>query len=210
MNSLVYAYNKKKVAIQERLDDFRENYKKSDEEIFAELCFCLLTPQSKAKLCWLSIENLKKDGLLLDGSADEIRKRLSCVRFGNNKAKYIVEARDFFTKNRKLKIKDKLNQFNIVFEMRDWLVKNIKGYGMKEASHFLRNIGFYEDIAILDRHILKNLVKYGAIKEIPKTITPKKYIKIENKMREFSNKADIPLSYLDLLFWSEETGDIFK
>ena len=26
----------------------------------------------------------------------------------------------------------------------------------KEASHFLRNIGFGENIAILDRHILKN------------------------------------------------------
>jgi N-glycosylase/DNA lyase len=132
------------------------------------------------------------------------------VRFGNNKAKYITEARKLFTANGKINVKEKLSQFDGVFGMRTFLVKNVKGFGMKEASHFLRNIGFYEDIAILDRHILKNLVKYGAIKEIPKTITQKKYIEIENKMREFAKRTGIPLSHLDLLFWSEETGEIFK
>lgn len=51
----------------------------------------------------------------------------------------------------------------------------------KEASHFLRNVGFGEDIAILDRHILKNLVKLEVINELPKTLTPKLYLEIEEK-----------------------------
>ncbi len=82
--------------------------------------------------------------------------------------------------------------------------------GYKESSHFLRNIGFGDDIAILDRHILKNLVKYGVIKEIPKSLTDKKYLEIEQKMKKFSEEAEIPFSHLDLLWWSEETGEIFK
>jgi len=208
--NLIETYNRKKSLIEKRLQDFKNNYKKPDEELFAELCFCLLTPQSRAKLCWRAIELLKDKNLLLNGDEKQIKPYLNCVRFGNNKAKYIADARDFFSDNNKIKIKEKLNEFNNMFGMRTFLVKNVKGYGMKEASHFLRNIGFYEDIAILDRHVLKNLVKHGAIKEIPKTITPKKYIEIENQMRSFAANINIPLSHLDLLFWSEETGEIFK
>jgi N-glycosylase/DNA lyase len=91
-------------------------------------------------------------------------------------------------------------------------VKNIKGIGLKEASHFIRNIGFdYENqLAILDRHILKNLKEFGVINEIPKTLTSKKYLEIENRMKKFAERIDISLYELDLLLWSKETGIIFK
>jgi N-glycosylase/DNA lyase len=82
--------------------------------------------------------------------------------------------------------------------------------GYKEASHFLRNIGFADDLAILDRHILKNLKIFGIIEEIPKSLSKKKYLEIEEKMRNLANEVNIPLSHLDLLFWSKETGEIFK
>jgi len=81
---------------------------------------------------------------------------------------------------------------------------------MKEATHFLRNIGLGKDLAILDRHILKNLNYYGVINELPKTLTKKKYLEIEDKMKKFSEEIKIPIDELDLLFWSEETGKIFK
>ena len=76
-------------------------------------------------------------------------------------------------------------------------------------SHFLRNIG-HRNLAILDRHILKNLHKLNVINEIPATLTPKKYFEIENKFIEFSNKVNISMDELDLLFWSQETGEVFK
>jgi N-glycosylase/DNA lyase len=84
------------------------------------------------------------------------------------------------------------------------------GFGLKEASHFLRNIGSEFDLAILDRHIIKNLLRYGVIDEIPKSLTKKQYLMIEERMKKFSKKIGIPLAELDLLFWSEETGEIFK
>ena len=65
-------------------------------------------------------------------------------------------------------------------------------------------------MAILDRHIMKNLLKYKIIDEIPRSITKKCYLSLENKMKEFSMKINIPLAELDLLFWSEETGEVFK
>lgn len=204
-------YGKKKADIEKRLQDFRDVFGFSDDDIFAELCFCLLTPQSRAKSCWRAVEKLKETGLLYSGSPEEIKKWLAAVRFNENKSKYIVEARKVFSdENGNVSIKNKLNALSSPIAMREWLVENVKGYGLKEASHFLRNIGFGDDIAILDRHILKNLARYGVIGEIPKSLTDKKYFEIEEKMRSFARSTGIPFSHLDLLWWSEEAGEIFK
>jgi N-glycosylase/DNA lyase len=81
---------------------------------------------------------------------------------------------------------------------------------MKEAGHFMRNTGLGCEIAILDRHILKNLVSLGVIKQLPPTLTHKRYLQIEKQMADFSAHSGIPLSHLDLLMWSEQTGRIFK
>lgn len=93
---------------------------------------------------------------------------------------------------------------------RDLLVKNIKGLGYKEASHFLRNIGYGDELAILDVHIMKNMANLKIIKSIPKSITRKQYLLMEKKLRVFSRKSGIPLNELDLLLWSKETGEVFK
>jgi N-glycosylase/DNA lyase len=195
------SYAARKSEISKRLHDFKKP--KNDEELFAELAFCLLTPQSRAKLCWSAVEKLKEKRLL-HSDRSSIIPLLSCVRFSNNKAGYIEEAQKKFDE-----LKQLLKQSRNPEELREWLVENIKGYGYKEASHFLRNIGFV-DFAILDRHILKNLLKYKVINEIPKSLTKKRYLEIEEKMKKFSTKSGIPLSHLDLLFWSNETGEVFK
>lgn len=204
-------YQQKQPDIEKRLQDFRDVYSQPDEEIFAELCFCLLTPQTKAKSADYVIKKLKEKSLLLNGNAEQIKVWMAPIRFNNNKSSYIVEARKVFSDgNGKIKIKEILERINDTKELRLWLVQNVKGYGLKEASHFLRNIGFGDDIAILDRHILKHLVKNGVIMEVPKSITDKKYFEIENRMREFSRHTGIPMTHLDLFWWSEEAGEIFK
>jgi N-glycosylase/DNA lyase len=88
-------------------------------------------------------------------------------------------------------------------------VVNVKGMGWKEASHFLRNIG-YRDLAILDRHILRNLKLHGVIRSYPASLTPKRYLAIEKAFERFASAVGIPMDELDLLFWSRETGTILK
>ena len=205
------SYENKKHKIRERLLDFKKVWNKSNEEIFTELCFCLLTPQTKARAADMAIKYMVKNHILFSGNKTQIYKVLNCygIRFPENKANYILEAREFFKKNGKIDIKNKLENGS-VFDKREWLVNTVKGFGLKEASHFLRNIGLDFDLAILDRHIIKNLLRYDVINEIPKSLTKKQYLMIEEKMKEFSKKIGIPLAELDLLFWSEETGEIFK
>ena len=211
IEELKISYEKQRKNIEARLAGFAAMQEASDEKLYAEMAFCMLTPQSKAKQCWAAIEEIRKKGLLLSNDTKKIsavlRKR---VRFHNNKARYMAENKELFIKNGKLRIRKFLLSFDNAKELRTWLARNVKGYGLKEASHFLRNAGLGEDLAILDRHILKNLAKYGIIDEVPKTLTPKKYEEIEGKMAIFCKKEEIPMPHLDLLFWSGETGEIFK
>ena len=196
--------------IRKKIGEFKEVMSQDNKRIFAELCFCILTPQSRAEICYYVINKLEQSNVLFNGNAKQIASLLKGVRFPRNKAKYIIEARKFFTENNELRIKEKIRQFNDVFALREWLIKNVKGIGMKEASHFIRNIGLSTDLAILDRHILKNLKELNVINEIPKTITKRRYVEIEEKMRALAKSLDITLAELDLIFWSKETGKVLK
>lgn len=197
--------------IVKQISNFKKIWKNAnDEELFTELAFCILTPQSKARSGWQAICNLKEKNLLTCGKYSDINCELNIVRFKNKKAEYLIIAREKFLGNGNSSLRERLEMLRDVQDKRDWLVKEVKGYGFKEASHFLRNIGQGDDIAILDRHILKNLKLLGVIDEIPQSITRKKYIEIENRFRSFSIQIGIPLDHLDFVFWYKEAGEVFK
>src|SRR5438093_5198280 len=192
-------YGERRDAIQKRLREFKEILDRNDDDVFAELCFCLLTPQSSAKTCWAAVSRLKERSLLLKGEANEIQPQLNDVRFDESKAKYIVEDRVTFSKDGKLHLKPHLSSFTNRFELREWIVENVKGLGYKEASHFLRNVGLGEEFAILDRHILRNLKRMEVISEVPVSITKKGYREIEDKLRRVWRDVGIPCGDIDRL-----------
>ena len=199
MDEIKLAYADKVDLIKSRIKDFRsldrQNY-------FKEFIFCLLTPQSNAKKCWSAVEEISKLDVWNHDYLVEILK--SRTRFHNNKAKYLMDAEKSWSI-----VKQELENKNRV-ELRNFISFNVKGYGLKEASHFLRNIGKSDNqIAILDRHILRNLHAFGVI-ENPKIKNSKDYLEIERKFINFSNNLGIPIDELDLLFWSKENGEIFK
>ncbi|MBI1972750.1 N-glycosylase/DNA lyase [Candidatus Woesearchaeota archaeon] len=199
MHALTKEYSLTRKAIFQRLEAFS---RVSEDDIFYELCFCLLTPQSKGKMAWGRIEKLKKAGFK-DRHINPHRF-INDMRFHNHKNNYLLAAKQQFPL-----ILQKLQEEKNAFQLREWLVEHIKGYGYKEASHFLRNIG-YRNLAILDRHILKNLVRHNVIQELPKTLTRKRYLAIEQQFLAFAKQVNIPMDALDILFWSNETGEIFK
>jgi N-glycosylase/DNA lyase len=175
----------------------KEFFKVSD--LFSELCFCLLTANFNAARS-IVIQKEIGDGFVNleeEQLADEL-KRLG-HRFPNTRARYIVEAR---------KHKDNLKDILQSTDPRGWLVKNVKGLGMKEASHFLRNVG-KKDYAIIDFHIIDLLSKHKLI-ERPNILTPNRYLKIEEILRKLSHKTRLSLGELDLYLWYLETGKILK
>ncbi len=210
VDELKKLYKTKKKAIQKRLSDFGKIDTEPENVLFAELCFCLCTPQTKAKFAWFNaIHPLMERGGLQTYTESELADflRNTGVRFHHTKAKRIIQARELF---RAGGIKELLNSYDNSTDLRDFLEDAVKGFGLKEASHFIRNIGRGNDLAILDRHILKNLVSLGVIDKMPKNLTKRRYLEIEEEMRTFSNEIQIPLAELDLLLWFKETGEIFK
>ena len=209
-NEILKIHKEIKTGIEKAIKGYKKAWESTEQEVFAEMAFCILTPQSKAKNAWKAITNIVENGLLYEGKAEEIVEFLNIVRFKNNKSKYLVEFRKLMTRDGKLQPKKILSEIGDTFEKRKWILKNVKGMGLKEANHVLRNLGFGENIAILDRHILRNLEALNVIDEIPKTITEKKYYEIEEKMREYSDFSKIRMDELDLVLWYKEAGEIFK
>jgi N-glycosylase/DNA lyase len=188
--------------IETRLKQFTSFKSHPTEKWFQELCFCILAANSKQKTAEKIETSLGYKKLLTipqQDLANYIRENKH--RFHNNKAKYIVEARKFSN------IKNILAPMQEL-EARSWLIKNIKGLGYKESSHFLRNTGS-RNLAILDRHILNTLAENKII-EKPKTLTPKLYLEIESKFNSLAQKLKISSAKLDLLVWYLRNGEIAK
>jgi N-glycosylase/DNA lyase len=190
-------------AIRQRLKEFSQVPK---AEYFYELLYCLLTPQSSAVNADTAVKVLRNSNIFYEDIDPEpfLHGEEYYIRFHKTKAKHISGMKKQFSL-----IVNRLSDGSSGVELREWLVKNVNGLGWKESSHFLRNIG-YRNLAILDRHILRNLVRTGALRALPKTLTAKKYLSIEKKFRTFSDSIGISMDELDLLFWSMETGEILK
>jgi N-glycosylase/DNA lyase len=189
--------------VKKRIREFKELGKKSSHKIFKELCFCILTANFNAERS-MKIQHIISDGFLTMPET-ALAKRLKELghRYPNSRAKYIVEARKY-----RDSIKDTIESFNDEHELREWLVRNVKGIGYKESSHFLRNIG-YDNLAIIDFHIVNVLAEHGLI-EKPKTLTKSKYLGIENLLRTIAQKSNLTLAELDLFLWYMETGKVLK
>lgn len=191
-----------KKKVERRMDEFRRLGRKSGDDIFKELCFCILTANYTAE-GGMRIQKEIDDGFLRL-SEKRLAQRLRDMghRFPNMRAKYIVGARKHKT--------ELVNNMMLMdeHELREWLARNVKGLGYKEASHFLRNVG-YGDVAIVDFHIVDFLVSHGMI-EKPKTLTRNRYVEIEDVLRRIAGKSGMNLGELDLYMWYCETGKVLK
>lgn len=186
-------------------------WREPDERLFEEVAYCILAIQTKARASDAAVRAMKANSLLLSGKAAAIARFLrSRTRFHNHKTAYLVAARERFRTGGRWTLKETLSAFRSPEEARDWLVREVDGFSMKEASHLLRNIGFSDGLAILDRHVLRNLVRHGVIRAIPKTLTPRRYREIEARWRRFADALGIPLAEMDLLFFSRGAGGILK
>ena len=196
LNKLVKFYELKKDEIRKFINTC--NFK--DEEcLFGELCFCILTPQSRAKTCREAINRLKADKKLFIANFDELLDYLKGVRFPEVKAKRLIEVRKIFPE-----LKSNLNKSPE--EFRSWLFENVNGFGLKESAHFMRNIGF-KGLPIIDVHIQNFLTKIGKYNKDNKSLTKKRYIELENIFLKLAEELKIPPEELDIAIWLYQSGE---
>ena len=211
LDELKGIYSLIELQIQQRIAEFKHMcVHGTEEQVFAEFVFCLFTPQSNARSCWAAVERLAAKGLLVRGTKPQLAREMIGVRFHHTKAENLIRARSLFVVENSIILKSLISCFKDVRHIREWLVANVKGLGYKEASHFLRNSGFGLDLAILDRHVLRNLCLCGSLDTIPETISRQEYYRLEGCMLELAAEANIPMSHLDFVLFYRQTEDIFK
>ena|SRR3989344_201916 len=166
------------------------------ENIFHELCFCLMTANFQAEKSIFIQKEIGEGFVTLSKENLAIRLKELGHRFWPQRAECIFAARNLNLNREWSK------------ESRQWLIENVKGFGMKESSHFLRNIGV-KDVAIIDFHIIDLLVAEELIQR-PKSLSRKKYLEIEEVLIKLANKVNLSLAELDLYLWYIETGKVLK
>lgn len=229
IEKLKQEYDVKKYRIKERLSQFRKFFSepyswhymdnelrllpseaKDDCRLFEELAFCIFTANTSAEMSARAVDAVRN--VLADGTANDMTRRLEGIyRFSNVRPNHIIHTRDYLKNNFGFRLKDKILSFRGRHELRDFfaLNKGIKGIGYKEASHFLRNIGF-KGYAILDKHIINSMHEFGILKTSEKPKNSKEYLEIEQKLLNFSGDAGIDADEMDLLLWSMKNGRILK
>ena len=228
-DQLKQEYGNKKHKIEERLQQFERFFNdpyswyymgnelrllpvetKDDHRIFEELSFCIFTANTSAEMGLKAVDAIRN--VLINGSADDMTRRLEGIyRFNNVRPAHIVHTRNYLKNSLNFELKKKINSFKDKNELRDFFAmnKDIKGLAYKEASHFLRNIGF-RGYAILDKHIINSLHEFGVLNTNDKPKNAREYLEIEKKYIDFSKQIGIGMDELDLLLWSRKNGRILK
>jgi N-glycosylase/DNA lyase len=191
--------------VEARMREFEEAQTQGEERWFEELVFCLLTANYSAKGALACIAVLNEDGAMGEGDLDQLRACLEHRhRFPNKRAEFILKAREHKGDLKKIITSQLSSQ-----AARDWLVENITGLGMKEASHFLRNVG-YLDLAIVDKHIMSHMEETGIIEQRPATLTRRKYLEYEAILTRVAKMLGMPIGEMDLYLWAKKSGEVIK
>ena len=203
-------YAEKEDDIRDRIQEFEYARESADDtRILEELCFCILTSAVGPKIGMKSLHAIQD--ILTTGSEQEILERLKGVHKYPEKAAYIVHTVNYLQNDYDLKLRELVDSFDDPDERRDFfaLNKKIKGLGLTQASHFLRNIGF-KGYAVLDRNVVGMLHKLGVIESDKPPTSKKRYLETEAKMQNFAEELGMEIEELDMLLWSMKRGYIPK
>jgi len=192
----------------------------SEQDIWEELCFCILSGNVSYELAKSVIEVTRKNGILnytwmKDESTSEkvLFQELNSpnfkpVKINGELRKYrYPKKRSHQIKNAAIRIYETFSlknflKFNDSIPARNFLFNEIPGLGIKEASHFLRNIGYSDSLAIIDIHVFRFLQEQGLIDfSNIKYLTTSKYLLAEKILRNLSEYHSLNLAILDLAIW---------
>lgn len=211
IDAIKQAHSLRRESIRQRLSEFDAiGERGTDRNYWEEMVFCFFTGGCSARMGLNSLEAVRH--LLITGDQQQLSSALTGVhRYPNARARYIIASRQFLIEHCGLELRSKLHGFECSQQRRDWLVreKGIKGLGYKEASHYLRNIGF-KGYAILDKHVLRCLAELKLIDDPKPPNSRQMYLKVEERLKELASVTGIDFDELDLVLWSMKTGVILK
>ncbi|MDT7905012.1 MAG: N-glycosylase/DNA lyase [Sulfolobales archaeon] len=190
--------------VLERVEEFKLNNIADEDVWFRELVLCVLTANSSFvsayKVLGYVMEEFDKGTYSFEQVLEE-----RGYRFYELKAKYLKNLVKYRGRIKSW-IKPLADRSQAL--AREVLANEIYGIGMKEASHFLRNVGYF-DLAIVDKHVMRFSINSGLVRPF-KTLTRSRYLEIERKLKELAHQLGMPVGILDLFIWHIETDTVLK
>jgi len=203
-------------------DSIADWKKLTEEELFFEIAVCIIGSQMVYEHSLAIANKLKKTGLLRETSsfeAAEYHQQLNIVLSKQISIKTNNGQREIYPrfKNRLatlisntvnniyrvgLSVHDILTSENSPQKTRKLLVGYVSGFGPKQASLFLRRVGYCTEMAVLDTHVLDYMkIAYG-LEVKPATLSHlSKYEKLESKLKELAQDFGYNLGCVDLAMW---------
>lgn len=194
----------------------------SEEEFFFEIAVCIIGSQMVYEHSLAIANRLKETGLLKEAasySAAEFHQKVGSVlaepvsvetnngcrkiypRFKNRLALLISNTVNNIY-GADLSVHGILASANSPQNARKLLVEHVSGFGPKQASLFLRRVGYCAEMAVLDTHVLDYMkIAYG-LEVKPATLSHlSKYEKLETKLKELAQDFGYSIGCVDLAMW---------
>lgn len=197
---------------------------RSENKLLSELVLCILSSQEKYEVALSAMKELQnQNALRVPKNKNEFREIKSQIkstlqnpieyksnektysrrlRFFVKKAQYIIGTIENIYLN-DLTIREILRQEECIQETRKNIISYSYGLGPKQASMFLRNIGYHSEFAVLDKHVI-DYMKLMGLTSVSETSFSNisAYQKMEMKLKSYAESFNLNLLHLDLAIWT--------
>jgi N-glycosylase/DNA lyase len=178
------------------------------KNVWQSFLFCILSSQVSSKVATRIVARIDESISFFDARLTmrkleeqlcrELGESSFRHRFPRSKARQVSHSWFAF-----MQIHEEFDQYLNSFAdekiARRQMIRTFAGLGMKQASMLLRDVGYSRNLAIIDTHILwycKVMFGFSA-----KTLTPKKYLQIEDLMSKHAENFQTDLGSLDTAVW---------
>lgn len=185
-------------------------YRMNEDDLWRELIACVLGSRVRFEAAHAAVERMGEMELLTDRrrssrfdqyEEDTVAALSGGYPFYRVRAKQIRRAAERLYGSRG-SVREFLDDACDIREARRRLASEVPGLGPKQASLFLRNIGYATHVAVLDVHVLTYMSWVGLTEQIVKSIsTVRKYEMLEDSFIEHSYSFGYTPDRFDLAVW---------
>jgi len=143
------------------------------------------------------------EGELVSDTRIRLRDRTSigrAYRFPETRARWLAEAASSIY-GQKDSLAALLAAYQDPLDIRRLLSSSVRGLGPKQSSLFLRNIGISDDLAVIDRHVLRYLWWSGLADSVAPPASLSRYERLEDLLRRRAWAVGLPLGVFDIAVW---------
>lgn len=194
-------------------------YLRTEKELLHEACVCMFSSQMMFEVAEAAAQRIKDRGLLQATKIGDYEQCLSATlsepltieqggkvrqfrpRFRNRLASMLATTVRTMREQGE-SLQETLCSADSAREARKLLVKQVWGFGPKQASLFLRRVGYCAELAVLDTHILDYLRMARGIDPKPSALSRLPgYEIIEAEFQRVAAEFGHPVGCVDLAMW---------